>query len=84
MGRSRYTITEPDKPHFLTCTLMEWLPLFIRPYIVDHLLLEMLLHARRLGLRCHRSERTTKRAAEVMLTVQTKRFLREGHHKLAL
>ncbi len=38
MGRSRYTITEPDKPHFLTCTLMEWLPLFIRPYIVDHLL----------------------------------------------
>jgi hypothetical protein len=38
MGRSRYTITEADKPHFLTCTIMEWLPLFIRPYIVDHLL----------------------------------------------
>ena len=38
MGRSRYVITEPDKPHFLTCTLMEWLPLFIRPYLVDHLL----------------------------------------------
>ena len=38
MGRSRYTITETDKPHFLTCTIMEWLPLFIRPYIVDHLL----------------------------------------------
>jgi hypothetical protein len=38
MGRSRYSITEPDKPHFLTCTLKEWLPLFIRPYIVDHLL----------------------------------------------
>jgi len=38
MGRSRYVITEPEKPHFLTCTLMEWLPLFIRPYLVDHLL----------------------------------------------
>lgn len=38
MGRSRYSITEPDKPHFLTCTLMEWLALFIRPFIVDHLL----------------------------------------------
>ena len=54
------------------------------PYVVDHLLLEMLLHAWRLDLRCHRSERTTKRAAEVMLTVQTKRFLRAGRHKLAL
>ncbi|ROM69181.1 transposase [Pseudomonas brassicacearum] len=38
MGRSRYVITEPETPHFLTCTLMEWLPLFIRPYLVDHLL----------------------------------------------
>ena len=38
MGRNRYTITESDKPHFLTCTVMEWLPLFIRPYIVEHLL----------------------------------------------
>jgi putative transposase len=28
MGRSRYTITEPDKPHFMTCTVVEWLPVF--------------------------------------------------------
>jgi hypothetical protein len=28
MGRSRYTITEADKPHFMTCTVMEWLPVF--------------------------------------------------------
>jgi hypothetical protein len=54
------------------------------PYVVDHLLLEMLLQTRRLGLRCHQSQRATKRAAEVMLTVQTKRFLRIGRHKLAL
>ena len=38
MGRSRYVITEPEKPHFLTCTVMEWLPLFTRDYIVGHLL----------------------------------------------
>ena len=38
MGRSRYTITEPDKPHFLTCTVMEWLPVFTRPETVNILL----------------------------------------------
>jgi putative transposase len=38
MGRSRYVITEPDQPHFLTCTVMEWLPLFTRPALVDILL----------------------------------------------
>ncbi|NOS88813.1 MAG: transposase [Methylococcaceae bacterium] len=31
MGRSRYTITEADKPHFMTCTVLEWLPVFTRP-----------------------------------------------------
>ena len=35
MGRSRYLITEPDKPHFLTCTVLEWLPLFTRPALVE-------------------------------------------------
>ena len=35
MGRSRYTITEPDKPHFMTCTVMEWLPVFTRPDTVQ-------------------------------------------------
>jgi hypothetical protein len=54
------------------------------PYVVDHLLQEMLLQSRRLGLRRRRSERTTKKAAEIMLTVQTKRFLRAGRHQLAL
>ncbi|EPM68267.1 hypothetical protein A584_18612 [Pseudomonas syringae pv. theae ICMP 3923] len=38
MGRSRYTITEPEKPHVLTCTVVEWLPLFTRPVLVDILL----------------------------------------------
>jgi REP element-mobilizing transposase RayT len=35
MGRSRYTITEPDKPHFMTCTVVEWLPVFTRPDTVQ-------------------------------------------------
>ncbi|MEO1067608.1 MAG: transposase [Cyanobacteria bacterium J06638_6] len=34
MGRSRYVITEPDAPHFLTCTVVEWLPIFTRPEAV--------------------------------------------------
>jgi len=34
MGRSRYVITEPDKPHFLTCTVVEWLAVFTRPEAV--------------------------------------------------
>jgi putative transposase len=38
MGRSRYVITEPGKPHFLTCTVVEWLPVFTRPETVRILL----------------------------------------------
>ena len=38
MGRSRYVILEPDKPHFLTCTVVEWLPVFTRPDAVQILL----------------------------------------------
>ena len=28
MGRSRYKIYEPTHPHFLTCTVLHWIPLF--------------------------------------------------------
>jgi REP element-mobilizing transposase RayT len=38
MGRSRYRITEPDKPHFLTSTVLEWMPVFTRPETVQILL----------------------------------------------
>ncbi len=38
MGRSHYVITEADKPHFLTCTIMEWLPVFTRPEVVQIIL----------------------------------------------
>ncbi|WP_116474216.1 REP-associated tyrosine transposase [Zobellella maritima] len=35
MGRSRYRITEAGAPHFLTCTVLHWIPVFTRPATVD-------------------------------------------------
>jgi REP element-mobilizing transposase RayT len=34
MGRSRYRFGEPQRPHFLTCTIVGWLPVFTRPETV--------------------------------------------------
>lgn len=51
MGRSRYLILEPDQPHFLTCTVLEWLPVFTRPDAVQ-ILLDAWAHQRQhAGLR---------------------------------
>ncbi len=38
MGRSRYIITDPEQTHFMTCTIMEWLPVFTRPETVQIIL----------------------------------------------
>ena len=38
MARSRYTITESEQGHFMTCTVLEWLPVFTRPETVQILL----------------------------------------------
>jgi len=35
MGRSRYKIHENQAPHFLTCTIINWLPLFTRQETVQ-------------------------------------------------
>ncbi|WP_457572842.1 REP-associated tyrosine transposase [Desulfolithobacter sp.] len=35
MSRSRYQFTESAMPHFLTCTVVEWLPVFTRQETVD-------------------------------------------------
>src|SRR5260370_34686138 len=43
MGRSRYKIFEDTAPHFLTCTLVNWLPLFSDPGIVE-VILDSLRH----------------------------------------
>ena len=31
MGRSRYKVYVPTHPNFFTCTVLHWLPTFIRP-----------------------------------------------------
>lgn len=38
MGRSRYKIYEQTHPHFMTCTVVHWIPLFTREESVDILL----------------------------------------------
>ncbi|MGB3226318.1 MAG: transposase [Desulforhopalus sp.] len=38
MGRSRYTITDNNAPHFLTFTVLNWLPIFTRPQTVQIIL----------------------------------------------
>lgn len=50
MGRSRYRILEADKPHFLTCTVLEWLPVFTRPDAVQILLDSWLYQREHAGL----------------------------------
>jgi len=37
MSRSRYRIYENQSPHFLTCTVVDWLPLFSSPAVVEML-----------------------------------------------
>jgi putative transposase len=38
MGRSRYRVLEQQAPHFLTLTVLNWIPLFTRPATVEILL----------------------------------------------
>ena len=38
MGRSRYKITNPESPHFITLTVLHWIPVFTRPDTVIILL----------------------------------------------
>jgi len=41
MGRDRYKITNPELPHFITSTVLHWIPVFTRPATVDILLESM-------------------------------------------
>ncbi|CAA6815565.1 MAG: Transposase and inactivated derivatives [uncultured Sulfurovum sp.] len=43
MGRSRYKIYEPIHPHFLTCTILNWLPIFTRKESVE-IIIQSLKH----------------------------------------
>jgi len=38
MGRSRYKIVDPKLPHFITCTVLHWIPIFTRQETVNILL----------------------------------------------
>jgi len=52
MGRSRYKIYAPDQPHFLTLTVLHWLPIFTRKEAVD-ILLNSFRHLQEEGLQIH-------------------------------
>ncbi len=50
MGRSRYKIHEHRCPHFATCTVVGWLPVFMRPEAVEILLDSLRFLQRERGL----------------------------------
>jgi len=50
MGRSRYKIINPEMPHFVTLTVLHWIPVFTRPETVN-ILLESLKFLSKDGLK---------------------------------
>jgi len=51
--RSRYKIVEPASPHFITCTTVEWLPVFTRPKYLDTITASLNFCRQHKGLRLH-------------------------------
>ena len=52
MGRSRYKFTEPDQAHFMTLTVLHWIPVFTRPETVE-IVFSSLRHLMAEGLKLH-------------------------------
>ncbi len=52
MGRSRYRFIDVTQPHFMTCTVLHWIPVFTRPETVE-ILLESLRFLSADGLKIH-------------------------------
>lgn len=52
MGRSRYKIIHPELPHFVTLTVLHWIPVFTRPATVQ-ILLDALHFFMDKGLKVH-------------------------------
>jgi len=52
MGRSRYKITEVKQPHFLTCTVLHWIPVFTRPETVS-IVLDSIRYLQNEGLKLY-------------------------------
>jgi len=55
MGRSRYKITDPYQTHYVTLTVLHWIPVFTRPEI-GNILLDLCIPTRERG-----NERTWRR-----------------------
>lgn len=51
--RSRYKIVELASPHFITCTIVEWLPVFTRPRYLDIITASLTFCRQQKGLRLH-------------------------------
>ena len=52
MGRSRYRFGDLSQPHFMTCTVLHWIPVFTRPETVG-ILLDSLRFLSREGFRLY-------------------------------
>jgi putative transposase len=52
MGRSRYKIIQEDAPHFVTLTVLHWIPVFTRPQTVA-IIFDSLSFLMREGLKVH-------------------------------
>ncbi len=52
MGGSRCKITDPEQPHFITLTVLHWIPVFTRPEAVN-ILLEALKFSAKDGLKVY-------------------------------
>ena len=52
MGRSRYKFTAPDQPHFMTLTVLNWLPIFTHPEAVN-IILNSLRHLMAEGMKAY-------------------------------
>ena len=52
MARSRYKIIYPEQPHFITLTVLHWIPVFTRPDTVT-ILLDSLEHLAKSGLKIY-------------------------------
>lgn len=53
MARSRYKIYHDDQPHFMTMTVVEWIPLFMDPDIAEILLNSLRFLQQERGLRIY-------------------------------
>jgi putative transposase len=51
--RSRYKITELESPHFITCTIVGWLPVFTRARYLDIITASLTFCRQQKGLRLH-------------------------------